>query len=224
MSKGIDFWVDAWEKGRIPFHRNDVHPDLITFWPGLEIRPKSTILVPLCGKSRDMIWFLQQNYQVVGIELSEQAVLSFFQEQQMLFTVEIYPSAKKYCANSLSIWVGDIFSLQDELIPLVDAIYDRAALVALPQQLRPAYVRLCLNWLRPGGSIFLKSLSYTMNAIQGPPYSVSAAEVMQLYSANAMVHCVQRDEEHVTTLSQNDEVCLPVEQYVWTIIKNETKS
>jgi thiopurine S-methyltransferase len=220
VNKGIQFWLDLWEQGRIPFHKNEVHPDLITFWPSLQLRPKSTVLVPLCGKSMDILWFLQQGYHVVGIELCEQAVVQFFQEHQLSFTIENHKNCKKYLTDSLDFWVGDIFTIDKRLIPPIDAIYDRAALIALPKKLRSIYTALCLNWLKPRGVIFLKTLSYDQKSMQGPPYSVSAEEVAQLYTASTTIQCLNAcKQEHV----RDEENTMVVDGYLWGIIKHETK-
>jgi len=221
VSKGIQFWLDLWQQGRIPFHRSEVHPDLINFWPELQLKPKSTVLVPLCGKSIDMLWLVQQTYQVIGIELSEHAVVQFFQEQQLAFTVELHQQFKKYITDSLCIWVGDIFTLDKALIPAVDAIYDRAALIALPQKLRSVYTTLCFNWLKPQGFIFLKTLNYNQSLMQGPPYSVSPEEVTQLYALQATPHCLHsRKQEHAI----NENNTMVVDESIWNIIKHEAKT
>lgn len=181
MNKGQQFWVDLWDEGRTYFHKDEVHPDLIKYWPGLNLKPDATILVPLCGKSLDMLWLSQQGFKVIGIELSEQAVKQFAQEHQLHFKQEIIGQVKHYFTDSLSIWVGDIFALENSLIAPVDAIYDRAALIALPGTLRSVYVDSCLKWLKPEGAILLKTLSYNQEQMEGPPYSVSDEEVAQLY-------------------------------------------
>jgi thiopurine S-methyltransferase len=220
VNKGIQFWLDLWQQGRIPFHKNEVHPDLITFWPSLQLKPKSTVLVPLCGKSRDILWFMQQGYHVVGIELCEQAVVQFFHEHQLSFTIENHKNCKKYLTDYLDLWVGDIFTIDKSLIPPVDAIYDRAALIALPQKIRSRYTALCLNWLKPQGVILLKTLSYDQNSMQGPPYSVSPEEVVQLYTASTTIQCLNAcKQEHV----RDEENTMVVDGYLWGIIKHETK-
>lgn len=71
-------------------------------------------------------------------------------------------------------------------VPPVDAIYDRAALIALPEKVRPSYVEHCLQWLRPGGAILLKSMSY-QGSMQGPPYSVEHSEIQKPLPAGQSV-------------------------------------
>ncbi len=220
MNKGQQFWLNSWQEGRIPFHRNNVNPDLITYWPTFNVRPKSRVLVPLCGKSLDMLWFVQQGYQVIGIELSEASVVQFFEENELSFTAETVLGIKCYTTDSLSIWVGDIFSLDSSLCSSVDALYDRAALIALPEQLRPLYVNLCLQWIKPQGSIFLKTLSYNQSQFAGPPYSVTAEEVADLYSNSATVQSLKtltRDKDELLVINQGTPII--IEERVWQLLK-----
>ena len=180
-NKGQQFWMDLWKEGRTPFHKEEVHPDLIKYWPSLDIKPGESVLVPLCGKTKDMLWLAQQGYKVMGIELCEQAIFDFAEENKVFFEIEKKDQISHYFTDNLSIWVADIFSLEISSIFPVDCIYDRAALVALPGTLRSAYVNRCNQWLKPTGTILLKTLSYDEHKMQGPPYSVSAEEVAGLY-------------------------------------------
>ncbi|RUR13819.1 thiopurine S-methyltransferase [Legionella sp. km772] len=219
MNKGKQFWLDSWQEGRIPFHRAQVNPDLVTYWPALKVRPNSKILVPLCGKSLDLLWFIQQGYQVIGIELSETAVLQFFKENNLAFSSDTSLGLPRFTSKHLSIWVGDIFSMDLEFFSSVDAIYDRAALIALPQALRPSYVDLCWQWLKPQGSIFLKTLSYNPELFSGPPYSVPALEVASLYKS-ASLHCLKttlRDNDERSVINQGQPIS--IEEKVWQLVK-----
>lgn len=170
-----------WHEGRTYFHKDSVHPDLMTYWPLLNNSSNATVLVPLCGKSLDMLWLAQQGAQVIGIELCEEAVRQFANEHQLSFQRHITDRAVHYHTASISIWVTDIFTLMPSLIPSVDAIYDRAALIALPEKLRIPYVDRCLQWLKPQGTVLLKTLSYDQSKMEGPPFSVSEEEVTRYY-------------------------------------------
>ncbi len=195
MNKGQQFWVELWREGRTHFHREDVNPDLIAYWPSLHQAPNATVFVPLCGKSLDILWLSQQGFNVVGIELSEEAVKQFAVEHQLDLQREARGQATCYFTHSISIWVADIFSLAPSHIAPVDAIYDRAALIALPKKLRSHYVDLCLQWLKPGGAILLKTLSYNQQDMEGPPFNVSDEEVVQLYSSECSeIKCIKSSE------------------------------
>lgn len=197
MNKGQQFWLDLWHEGRTSFHKGEVNPDLSAFWPDMHLPADASVLVPLCGKSLDMLWLCQQGLYVTGIELSEQAVLQFAEEHQVQFQQEHFGTAQRFFADRLQIWVADIFVLEPTLISPVDAIYDRGALIALPQQLRPSYTERCLNWLKPEGRILLKTMHYDQNVMEGPPYSVSNEELQVLYKSCSDILCVKQSTEAV---------------------------
>lgn len=191
MNKGKQFWAEMWLNGCTPFHKEEVNPDLISYWPELNLAAGATVLVPLCGKSLDLLWLSRQEYKVIGIEFCEQAVVQFASEHQLELQQRDFGQIRNYYNDEFSIWVADIFKLESSLIPSVDAIYDRGALIALPDKLRPAYVTTCLEWLKPSGIILLKTMSYNQEDMEGPPYSVSDEEIAHLYKSCNEIKCVK---------------------------------
>lgn len=183
MNKGQQFWLDRWQTGQTQFHQMEVNDDVLAYWSELALKPGQRVLVPLCGKSLDMKWFFDLGFEVIGIELSEQAVLEFSKEQDITFRTELHGAHKKYLAPGIEIWVGDVFTMSHDLIEPVDAIYDRGALIALPDALRPDYAAIVLAWLKPTGCVFLKTMEYDQSVMEGPPFSVDAAEVATLYGS-----------------------------------------
>ena len=148
-------WLQFWRDQRDDFHQEAVNPLLIKFWPSLKLARDSRVFVPLCGKSLDMIWLLQQGYEVVGVELSPVAVQAFFQENKFK------PSRKKqgkftvWRHGKLSILCGDYFSLTEADIGPIDMVYDRAALTALPEVIRAHYVSHLRRIIPDNCTIFL---------------------------------------------------------------------
>ena len=183
MNKGQQFWHELWSSGQISFHQQEINPDLKTFWPQLNSPVPSHVFVPLCGKSLDMLWLLDQGNQVTGIELSELAVEQFMAENNLSLTREIHEQHLCYRRENLCIWVADIFTFNTALIAPVTLIYDRASLIALPELLRKPYVQFCLDVLKSDGQILLKTLDGGNKHVQGPPYRVTAGEVAQLYQS-----------------------------------------
>lgn len=181
MNKGQQFWLDMWRHGDIPFHKYIVNTDLMVYWPQMNLARGATVLVPLCGKSLDMMWLYHQGFKVIGIELSELAVQQFAEEQQLFFKTEVRGNAVRYFIDSLEIWVSDFFDLECPGVDAVDAIYDRASLIALPESLRLGYVEKCLSWLKPDGGLFLITMHYDEHVMQGPPFSITDKEVFKLY-------------------------------------------
>lgn len=220
MNKGQRFWHDLWESGLLPFHRAAVNDDLIQFWPFLPAVDKPVMLVPLCGKSLDLLWLVAQGAQVIGVELSEVAVQQLAAENDIPLQRHLTSEGLCYAVPSLTIWVGDIFTLPAHLIAPADGIYDRGALVALPSVLRPDYVRCCLQWLKPEGRILLKTCAYDETLMTGPPYSVRPDELSVLYPGCTQQLLQQRQRnmdasDHLFARGLRD-----ITDYVWLIERN----
>ncbi|WP_461535917.1 thiopurine S-methyltransferase [Spongorhabdus nitratireducens] len=198
-----DFWLECWQNGEIGFHQPAVNPRMTRFWPELGIPEHSRVLVPLCGKTEDMIWLRSQQLEVLGVELSELAVESFFKEWSLQPEVsqdgvmKLYYSAGTEDGKNadLTIACGDFFELTPKQLEGVVAVYDRAALVALPPAIRRRYAEALCNWLPESAGMLLVTLEYDMNEMQGPPFSVPDSEVEQLYGEHFEITLQYEDEK-----------------------------
>lgn len=175
------FWLDKWHKAELGFHQERTHPALVKHFP--KLAQGSRVLVPLCGKSKDMLWLAEQGYQVLGVELAEVAVLDFFAENAVAYRKEEQGEFIHFYADEMAIHliVGDFFALDKSALPPCDALYDRAALVALPQDMRDDYVAKCRSLLKADARLFLISFSYDESAMQGPPFSLTEEEISTLW-------------------------------------------
>lgn len=179
MEKG--FWLERWEKQEIGFHNDEFHPLLVEFLPSLSLTEGARIFLPLCGKTLDIGWLLAQGYRVVGIDLSEIAVRQLFDGLGVVPDVSDLGQLKHFKAEDIDIFAGDIFDLSGEVLGAVDAIYDRAALVALPEEMRQRYSRH-LSSITKCAPQLLITLEYDQSLIEGPPFSISNKEVDKHYS------------------------------------------
>jgi thiopurine S-methyltransferase len=177
----IDFWKQRWENRQIGFHLDQVNPNLTQYWSQLAGDKEQQVLVPLCGKSLDMLWLAAQGYQVMGVECSEQALQQFIDEQQLAVTTTRRDEFTLHQAGDIQLLQGDFFNLNDSLLQSVTAVYDRAALIALPEEMRTQYVELLQRKLPQAVSILLVTLDYDQALMQGPPFAVSHNEVERLY-------------------------------------------
>lgn len=177
-----EFWYARWEQNQIGFHLAEVNPHLLNFWPTLELAPHSRVLLPLCGKSIDMLWLLAQGFQVVGVELSPLAVAAFFQENQLEATTRQVGGFQVTETQGLQIYCGDFFKLTTQELGQVDALYDRAALVALPPAMRVDYVAHLQQFLSPKQQSLLVAFNYQQAEMAGPPFSVPDEEIVNLYA------------------------------------------
>lgn len=176
-----EFWQQRWREGQIGFHLSDVNPLLRMYWPMLGLPKNARVLVPLCGKSRDLTWLSVQGYQVVGVELSELAVKAFFMEQHLRPLQRDFGHHSGHYVDGIEIWCGDFFELQPSQIGKIDAIYDRAALIALPKPMREHYVRQLRRLARRCIPQLLITLDYPQEVMEGPPFAVTPQEVQALY-------------------------------------------
>lgn len=171
------FWQARWAQGQIGFHLQEVNPYLQQHWPSLSIAPGSQVLVPLCGKSLDMAWLAGQGLRVLGVELADRAVEDFFAEQGLQPEVEQQGVLRLYRAAGVEIYCGDFFNVQAEHVAGCTALYDRAALIALPETMRARYVEHLAAILPGNCRGLLVSLEYAQEDMSGPPFSVSQAEI-----------------------------------------------
>ena len=131
-----DFWQQRWARNEIGFHLNEVNPYLQQFWPALNVAPGAQVLVPLCGKSLDMLWLAEQGYRVLGVELAQAAVEAFFSEQGLVADIDQVGAFRRYRSGAIEVLCGDFFSLTAADLLECRALYDRAALIALPAPMR----------------------------------------------------------------------------------------
>jgi len=148
-------WLKSWRNRETDFHQTTVNPLLRRFWPALGLAPGSRIFVPLCGKSLDMIWLSSQGYRIVGIELSPIAVRAFFHENGLHPVKRRLGRFTLWQDGDIEILCGDYFSLTRDQLGHVDTVYDRAALTALPADIRRLYVAKLSNLLPKSANIFL---------------------------------------------------------------------
>lgn len=175
-----DFWHQRWQQNQIAFHKEGVHTFLKAHAPRLGFGPGEAVFVPLCGKSHDMRWLHEQGYRVLGVELSPIAVHAFFEEYGLPWSHEPEGAFTAVHGGNVRLLCGDFFDLRTEQVRGVSAIYDRAALVALPAARRRAYVDHLLALL-PAAPLLLVTLDYPQERMDGPPFAVSDDEVRSLF-------------------------------------------
>jgi len=176
-----DFWHTRWGKREIGFHQVEINRYLEQYWPSLELAKDSAVFVPLCGKSRDMRWLAQLGHQVLGIELSQTAVQEFFEEWEVQPKVDQQGPFTRYSAENIELLVGDFFALTAEDLQKVTGVYDRAALVALPQKMRRDYVNLLAEILPAKAQTLLITFEYRLGDREGPPFSIAIDAVKGLF-------------------------------------------
>ncbi|MBI5449856.1 MAG: thiopurine S-methyltransferase [Gammaproteobacteria bacterium] len=178
-----EFWLERWRKGEIGFHQSDINPYLQRYWPQLQLAPGSRVFVPLCGKSLDMLWLYQLGHAVLGVELSPQAVEGFFTDHALAAQRRSHGHFTCWQHDDIQLLCGDFFSLTAADLAGVTAVFDRAALIALPPPLRARYVEQLRRILPPQARILLVTINYPQHEMEGPPFAVPDEEVTALYGS-----------------------------------------
>jgi len=186
------FWHNCWERNSLGFHQESVHPFLQKY-----LAPKLSMLgqhvfVPLCGKSLDMIW-LAEHMTVTGAELSDIACRDFFVEKGLTYQQKKQGDFTVFSFDQIRLFQGDFFQLKIQDIKTIDWIYDRAALIALPEILQQQYVDHLLNFLPDSATLCLISLEFPQEELTGPPFAIFPNDVEKLFS-NCQIEYIAENE------------------------------
>lgn len=174
------FWHTCWQNDDIGFHQEEIHPLLEQYWPVVATE-RGRVFVPLCGKSRDMAWLRRQHHHILGVELSPIAVTDFFKDRRLKAHIRSAEGFHLYASGGFYLLCGDFFNLKPEHLNNITAVYDRAALVALPPPLQDRYVKHLLHVLPQRPPILLMTFEYDASEMNGPPFPVTEERVKELY-------------------------------------------
>ena len=187
-----DFWHQRWREGHIGFHQDAPTPLLLKHWPSLALPTDAKVFVPLAGKSHDMAWLAAQGHRVLGVELSQAAVEAFFAEHRLQPQRHDSRYGMHYTAENIELICGDAFALDEAALAGCSAVFDRAALIALPAQMRQRYVDELYARLPAGCRGLLITMEYPQEQKAGPPFSVEEDEVRALYACDWQVTTLER--------------------------------
>lgn len=190
------FWLERWAKRETGFHQPHTNEYLQKYWPQLAVPEGTTVLVPLCGKSLDMLWLHRQGYPVLGVEVARTAVSDFFEAWRMDAQVTSLGAFEQWSAGGtqgITVLCGDFFALDAPLTAHVGAVFDRAALIALPPQMRKSYACKLLEIVPPQIPMLLITLDYEQDEMAGPPFAVSHGEVQELFATSRVERLAEID-------------------------------
>lgn len=175
------FWLERWKNNEIGFHQQEINVHLQRYWDRLALHARHPVFVPLCGKSRDMLWLRSRGHDVLGVEISPIAVRDFYAENGLEAAVSDCGPFTRWEFDKLVIYVGDFFDMSAQMLRGVEGVYDRASLIAFPPESRSRYAAHLQACIPTAANILLVTLQYPENEMQGPPFSVEDAEVMALF-------------------------------------------
>ena len=172
----LNFWSQVWSEGTIRFHQKDYNSQMLAFFKNIDLKDKS-VFIPLAGKTKDILYFLERGANVVAIEFVEQAVIDFFEDNEILYT----KMDNLYQCENLKFYVMDFFDYKNE--EKFDVIYDRASQVVFAKELRPAYYKHIAKLLDTHTTLLLAAIYHEGPEDYGPPFKISQSEVMASYKA-----------------------------------------
>lgn len=189
-----EFWHERWALGETGFHQLEFNAHMQAFIDRLGVHQGNHIFVPLCGKSRDMLWLIERGYHVSGIEISRQAIEDFFSENQLNPRVDELPDAVLFTHGNLDIYCADFFKADLSRMSSIHAVYDRASLVALPPTKRGLYAERLTDLIPDQTRCLLLTCDYPQQEMNGPPFSVTPAEVNQLFGPHYLIDHVHSQD------------------------------
>lgn len=205
-----NFWHERWESGRIGFHEGRPNPLLVEHFAKLSVPVGGRVFLPLSGKTLDIDWLLARGFRVAGAELSEIAVREVFERLGVSPEIEEIGDLKRYRGPALDLFAGDIFALTPALLGPVNAVFDRAALVALPDTMRGRYTAHLASLTKSAPQL-LFCFEYDQEILEGPPFSISATEVAAHY---AELYEISQVERHVLEGGMKG---VPAAETVWLL-------
>ncbi len=175
-------WLKFWENNETTWHGDRITQELVEYFELFELETRDKVFVPLCGKSLDMIYIMNQGFSVVGVEISEIGVRQFFSENNLTYKITKVDDFDLYSSENLEIYCGDFFSLTSKHLNNVKAVLDSKSLIALEPDLRQKYAKHLNDIISLGVRILLVTLNYPQHQMSGPPFSVDESEVESLFS------------------------------------------
>ncbi len=193
------FWLKRWQSNEIGFHQAEIHDQLQRHWPALGLAKGSAVFVPLCGKSRDMIWLAEQGHRVIGVELSEIAIDQFFAEAGLKPDERREGNFTVKSIGPYALMCGDIFDLTRKALRDVAAVYDRASLIALPPEMRTRYAAKLSEVVPATAPMLVIAIDLNENEMKGPPFPVPETAVRALFGGHFSILVLETRDGLVTS-------------------------
>ena len=188
----LKFWLDRWQRADTGFHQEMAHDFLTRHWPALGVPKGAEVLVPLCGKSLDMVWLAERGHSVLGIELSELAVDAFFSERSRTPGIESADGHTIKRAGPYEIWCGDYFQVPAQATRRIGGVFDRAALVAMPRVMQKDYADQLARLTPSGVPVLLVALAFDPSEMEGPPFPIPPVQIESLFGAAFRIDVLER--------------------------------
>ncbi len=190
----LSYWISRWKRGKTGFHMENGYPGLKRNWKNLNLPPDPVVLVPLAGKSLDIMCLSEKSQKVIAVEISEIAINQFFTDNHLNATVDHYAGFDIYSAGNISFWCGDFMKLPRKPLLSIDLIYDKGSLIALPPDKRNDYIKKLISICSPHTNILMHLISYPGQNMPGPPFSVTKADIERDFGEHFRIHELESSE------------------------------
>lgn len=191
----VSYWQSRWQKGNIGWHMETVYPPLSNLWRRIGIKSDTRVLVPLCGKSLDLLWLADHCDTVTGVEISPKALQQVMQQHSESFVQDTRYGFTIYRSKSLVLWEADFAKLPADQIPSQNLIYDKASIVALPPAKRLAHAKKMIELCNPDTQILIQVFEYDQREMDGPPFSVDEQELKKLFGQRFKLKCIHEQSK-----------------------------
>jgi len=191
----LSYWQSRWRKGNTGWHMDTVYPPLPQLWSHLDIKSDARVLVPLCGKSLDLLWLADHCGTVTGVEISPKAVSHVMQQHNKSFMKDTSHGFTIYRSDSLELWEGDFAKLPADQLPPQDLIYDKASIIALPVEKRQRHAEKIIELSNFDTQILIQTFEYDQSEMNGPPFSLDEQELRKLFGHRFKLTCVHEQSK-----------------------------
>lgn len=190
----LEFWSQVWDEGTIRFHQNNYNSEMIKYFNDIDLKGKS-VFIPLAGKTKDILYFLEKGANVTAIEFWEPAVISFFEENNIAYKKHGY----SFFADNLTFHAMDFFNFSTDT-PF-DVLYDRASQVVFNKADRPHYYQHISKLINPKTILLLFSIDHDGSFEYGPPHKIPKSEIITAYK-NMGITLLTNSENHEISTSE----------------------
>jgi thiopurine S-methyltransferase len=213
------FWLDRWEQADTGFHQAVAHDFLLRHWPALGVPHGAPVLVPLCGKSNDMVWLADQGHTIIGTELAALAVDQFFAERTRAPAAVVEGAFTVNRAGPFELWCGDHLALDPAVTRRIGGVFDRAALVAMPRVMQQAYAEKLAELTLADVPVLLVTLDYDPSEMDGPPFPIPADRVEELFGSGFRIALLEKRDGLASSANLRKRGLTALSETAWKLVR-----
>lgn len=165
----VRFWEGRYQDNLTSWDIGEPAPPLVDFLASPQAPTSGKVFVPGCGRGHEALYLAGHGFKVLGLDFAPSAV-EYCRRQA-------HERGLDECANFEQ---HDLFQLPPSFNSVFDFAVEHTCFCAIDPSLRPNYVQVIHDILKPGGKLW--AIFWAHNRQGGPPYGTSAAEIRRLFS------------------------------------------